>query len=212
MTYVRWSTISWLRPVELVGEAAFRDGHPDRVGEALAERAGRRLDARGQAVLRVARRDAAPLPERLEVLERDVVAGQVEERVEQHAGVPGGQDEPVAIRPVRVRRGVAEEAGPQDVGHRRRAHRCTRVARVGLLDAVDRERPDGVDGQLIEVRGQGHEGALRWFVVRAIVVVARLSSVDAAHPPAAPSGASQAPGTTVAGRHLAGPRSSSSAT
>ena len=118
-----------VRPVELVGEPALRDGHPDRVREALAERSGRRLDAGRQAVLGVARGDAAPLAERLEVLERDAVAGQVEERVEQHAGVAGGQDEPVAIGPVRVGRGVAQEPRPQDVGHRRGAHRGARVAR-----------------------------------------------------------------------------------
>ena len=33
-------------PVELGGEPALGDGHADGVGEALAERAGRRLDAR----------------------------------------------------------------------------------------------------------------------------------------------------------------------
>ena len=109
-------------------------------------------------VFRVARRDAAPLPERLEVLERDGVAGQVQQRVEQHAGVPGAQHEAVAVRPVRMRRGVAQEAGPQDVGHRRGAHRGTRVAGVRLLDGVDRERPDRVDGELVEVGGDGHGG------------------------------------------------------
>ena len=42
--------------VELVGQPPLGDGHADRVGEALAERSGRRLDARRQAVLRMARR------------------------------------------------------------------------------------------------------------------------------------------------------------
>ena len=143
--------------VELGGESALGDGHADRVGQALAERTGRGFDAGRQAVLRVARRDAAPLAERLEVVHRDRVAGQVEQRVQQHAGVPGRQDEAVAIRPVRVRRGVAQEARPDGVGHRRRAHRGTRVARVGLLDAIDGQRADGVDGELVEV-GDGH----RW--------------------------------------------------
>ena len=46
--------------VELAAEAPLRDGHPDGVGDALAERAGRRLDARRQAVLGVARASASP--------------------------------------------------------------------------------------------------------------------------------------------------------
>ena len=70
--------------VELRAEPALGDGHPDGVREALAERAGRRLDPRRQAALRVAGRDAVPLAERLQVRERDGVAGQVEERVQQH--------------------------------------------------------------------------------------------------------------------------------
>ena len=44
-----------------------------------------------------------------EIVQGDVVAGQMEQRVEQHAGVPGRQDEAVAIRPVGLARGVAED-------------------------------------------------------------------------------------------------------
>ena len=81
----------------------------------------------------------------LEVLERDGIAGQVQQRVQQHAGVAGAQHEAVAVGPVGMGRRVAQEAGPQHVGHRRRAHRGARVAGVRLLDGVDRERPDRVD-------------------------------------------------------------------
>ena len=187
-----------LGAVELGRQPALGDGHPDGVGEALAERAGRRLDAGRQAVFGVAGRDAAPLAERLEVVERDRVAGQVEERVEQHAGVAGAQHEAVAVGPVGLGRGMAQEARPQHVRHRRRAHRGARVPGVRLLDGVDRERPDRVDGELVEVGGHGSSGGLRrWVracgsgvpVGRAIVVVARLSSGDAS--PAT----SRAPGT-----------------
>ncbi len=56
--------------VELRREPALGDGHADRVGQALAERPGRRLDPRRQPRFRVARRARAPLAERLEVVER----------------------------------------------------------------------------------------------------------------------------------------------
>ncbi len=82
---------------------------------------------------------------------------QVEHRVQEHRRVTGRQDEAVAVGPARVPRRVAEVAGPQGVRHRRGAHRCAGVPGVRLLDAIDREGPDGVDRELIEaVRGEGH--------------------------------------------------------
>ena len=69
-----------VRPVVAVGEEALRDRHADAVREALAERAGRRLDARRVPVLGVTRRARAPLAELLQVVEREVVAREVERR------------------------------------------------------------------------------------------------------------------------------------
>ncbi len=56
----------------------FRERNADRVGEALAERPGRGLDARRVTVLRVTRRLRVQLAEVLELVERQVVAGQVQ--------------------------------------------------------------------------------------------------------------------------------------
>ena len=84
------------------------------------------------------------LAEVLQLLHRQVVAGQVQQRVEQHRAVAVGQHEAVAVGPVRVGRVVAQVALPQrhgDLGH---AHRHARVAGVGLLHGVHRERADGV--------------------------------------------------------------------
>ena len=157
MTYVRWSTIGWPWPVELVAPGGARrwpsrprSAKPWPSGPVVASTPGVRPCSGWPG------RDAAPLPERLEVLERDLVAGQVEERVEQHAGVAGGQHEPVAIGPVGAGRRVAQEPRPQDVGHRRGAHRGARMPGIRLLDGVDREGPDRVDRQLVEVGGDGH--------------------------------------------------------
>ena len=49
--------------IELGGEQLLGERHADRVGEALAERAGRRLDAGRDADLRMARRLAVQLAE-----------------------------------------------------------------------------------------------------------------------------------------------------
>ena len=65
--------------VVAVSEEPLRDGHADRVGGPLAERAGCRLDPRGHEVLGVAGRARAKLAEGLQVVEAEVVAGQVQE-------------------------------------------------------------------------------------------------------------------------------------
>ena len=44
----------------------------------------------------------APLPELLELVEREVVAGEVQHRVEEHRRVARGEHEAVAVRPLRV--------------------------------------------------------------------------------------------------------------
>ena len=95
-------------PVVALGEEAVGDREADAVREALPERARRRLDALGQEVLRMAGRARLPLAEALQLLEREVVAGEVERGVLEDAGVAGREDEAVAVRPVRVRRVVAQ--------------------------------------------------------------------------------------------------------
>ena len=93
-----------LRPggvgVEQAALAAGGHGHADRVGDALAERPGGGLDAGGVAVLGVAGGQRAPGAQRLEVVQLEPVAGQVELDVEGEAGVPQRQHETVPAGPV----------------------------------------------------------------------------------------------------------------
>ena len=131
--------------VVALGEVALRDRHADAVREPLAERPRRRLDPRRQEVLGMPRRDRAPLAEALELLHRQVVAGQVERRVLEDAGVPGREDEAVAVRPFGVGRIVPQVLGVDRVGDRRERHRRTGVAGAGLLHGVHRQAADRVD-------------------------------------------------------------------
>jgi len=77
-------------------------------------------------------------------------ARKMQQRVEQHRGVTGRQNEPVTVRPDRILGIEAQEFLPQRIGHRRHRHRRAGVARTGLLDSVDRQRPYGVDAELVE--------------------------------------------------------------
>ena len=124
----------------------------DSVGEPLAERARGYLDAGRQNVFGVARSLRSPLPEVLQLFEREVVARQVEERVEEHRAVARRQEEAVAPLPLRILRVVTKEASPQDVCHRRCAERETGMTGLCLLNRVERERADCVDAKTVEFR------------------------------------------------------------
>ncbi len=89
---------------ERAGEDPLGERHADGVGEALAERPGRDLDAGGVAGLGVARGLRTPLAEVLEVVELEPVAGEEQERVLEDRRVPRREDETVAVRPGRVGR------------------------------------------------------------------------------------------------------------
>ncbi len=90
---------------EAGGEMALGQRHADRVGEALAQRPGRGLDAEGVPVLGMAGRARAELAEAPQLVERHVrIAGEVEQRIEQHRAVAGREHEPVAVGPIRMLR------------------------------------------------------------------------------------------------------------
>ena len=129
-----------------------RHRHADGVADALAERAGGGLDAGRHAVLGMAGRSAAELAELLDVVEAEVVAGEIEQAVEQHRAVARGQHEAVAAEPLRILRVVAHEARVEQVSRGRHAHRQSAVAGVGLLHGVDGEHANRVDAGLVEVR------------------------------------------------------------
>src|SRR5688572_12308061 len=93
-------------PVEAGGEGGLGDRHPDAVGKTLSERTGRDLHPRRVSAFRVTRRPGTELAEALDLAERQVVAGEVEQAVEEHRTVTAGEDEPVAIRPAGVARVV----------------------------------------------------------------------------------------------------------
>ena len=105
----------------------------------------------GVAVLGVARGLGVPGPQRLEVVQLETEAAQVELDVEGQAGVAAGQHEAVPAGPVGVGRVVPHHLLEQQVRHRGQAHRRAGVAVAHLLHGVGGEHPDGVDGSDVEV-------------------------------------------------------------
>ncbi len=131
--------------VELGGQVLFGHGHAHRVGDALAQRAGGGLDAHGVAVLGVAGGQGAELPELLEVLDLQAVAEQVQQAVDQHGAVAGGQHEAVPVDPLGIGGVVLHLLAPDGEGGGGRAHGHARVTGFGLLHALGGQDTDRVD-------------------------------------------------------------------
>ena len=109
--------------IEVLRQPALGDRHADAHSAALTQGPGRRLDARGTMIFRVARTFAVQLPEALDVVESDCEfagvamlgiglfdAGEMQHRIEQHRGVSVGQHEAVAVRPRSDRPDQSEES------------------------------------------------------------------------------------------------------
>ena len=130
---------------EFGGQHLLRQRHADRGRDALAERAGGGLDALGVEVLRMARRQRSQLAEMLDLVERHVlVAGQIQQRIEQHRAVAGREHEAVAVRPVRVGGVEFQELREQHGGDVGGAHRQAGMAGFRLLDGVHGEATDRI--------------------------------------------------------------------
>ena len=153
------------RAVVAGGQPLARDRHADAGSHALAERAGGRFHAGGPAIFRMAGGPAAELAEVPYVVQRhagpaeDFViridrlgTRQVEDRIQQHGSMAGGEHKAVAVGPDRVFGIEAQHPLPQCVDGGRHAHGRAGMT-VGFLDGINRQRADGVDAQLVNVDG-----------------------------------------------------------
>ena len=130
---------------ELGGQHLLGERHADRGRDALAERTGGGLDALGVEVLGMARGQAAELAELLELIQRHVgIAGQIQQRIEQHRAVAGREHEAVAVGPVGGSGVEFQELREQHRGDVGGAHRQAGMARFRLLDSVHREATDRI--------------------------------------------------------------------
>jgi hypothetical protein len=127
-----------------------RHRHADGGGEALPERTGRGLDARGVPELRVSGGLRAEAPEGTEVVDLESVPGEEELRVEQDAGVPARQDEPVPADPGGVGRVVADVSLEEQVGDRGERDGRPRMPGSGRFDGVEGEETGGGDRAVVE--------------------------------------------------------------
>ncbi|MBK4824724.1 hypothetical protein GJS26_00775 [Pectobacterium carotovorum subsp. carotovorum] len=132
------------RTVELRRQRALGNRHTHGVGNTLTQRAGGGFDAGGVAVFRVTRSFGMQLTEVFQFFNRQVVAGEMQQAVNQHGRVAVGQHEAVTVGPVRVGRIIVKIIAPQhfgDIGH---AHRCAWVTGFGFLHPIHAQRADSI--------------------------------------------------------------------
>ncbi len=140
-----------IRTVERFRQPPLGNREPDTIRHSLTKRPCCDLDARCPAVLRMTGCSAVPLSELLDVGHGQVIAGEKQQAVQQHAAVAGGQHETVAVGPGWVPRIVSEMPRPQDIGHGRGTHRHTRMPRLRVLNGINGQHPDRIDAELVHV-------------------------------------------------------------
>ena len=106
------------------------------------------------------------LTKAFELLDRQVVAREVQQPVEQHRAVPIGEHEAVAVGPGRIAGMMLEVTRPQGNGDLGHAHRHAGMARFGRLHGIHGERAQGIR-HVAQQRGIGFRrfsGGRSWHV------------------------------------------------
>ena len=131
-------------PVEARREHLLRDRHTDGVREALPERSGGRLDPWCVAALGVARGHRVELPKALDLLDRQRVAAEMKQRIDEHRAVPVRQHEAVPIHPRGIGRVVPQVVVPEHLRDVRHPHRHAGMAGFRTLYRVHGQRANCV--------------------------------------------------------------------
>ena len=98
--------------IELGSQNFFRQRHTYCVGDALSQRAGGSFHAGCVAIFGMAGSFGMKLAETLDLLHRQIVAGKVQQRINQHRAMPVGQHEAIAVSPLGVGGIVAQMMNP----------------------------------------------------------------------------------------------------
>ena len=144
-------------------EMLLGDAHTDAHGETLAQRPGGDFHAVCFAILRMTRGDRAILAELLQIFDGDLVAGQVQYRVEHRRRMAVGQHKAIAIAPLGVGRVVAHEFVKEEIHGGGIAQRRPGVPALCLLYGIHGEKPQRIDGQLIQFTHKQPRSFLREY-------------------------------------------------
>ena len=102
--------------------------HTNRVAHALPQRTGGAFDSRRFKIFRMSRRFRMQLTKTLNVLDRNVVAAQVQPGIQEHPAMPGGKNEIVALDPARLFWIMSEHVTVKDRAYFCASQRQTKMA------------------------------------------------------------------------------------
>ena len=94
--------------------------------------------------------DRTPLAKPLQIFDADLVAGQVQHGVEHGRRMPIGEHKAIAIAPFGVRRVVAHDLMKEEIHRGGIAQWRPRMSALCLFYGVHGEKPQRIDGQLIQ--------------------------------------------------------------
>ncbi|MNP05673.1 hypothetical protein D3C76_976280 [compost metagenome] len=132
------------RTVELRRQRLLSNRHAHCVSNTLTQRTGSGFNTCGVTHFRVTRGFGVQLTEVFQLFDWQVIAGEVQQAVDQHGAVAVGQHEAVTVSPGRVLRVVVQEITPQDFGNVSHTHRGTRVTGFGFLYCVHAQRTNSI--------------------------------------------------------------------
>ena len=103
--------------VELSSQMCLCHSHTYSHTHAGTQWAGSSLDTYSVAILRMARSQRTVLTEVLHVIQRKSITEIMEQRIQQRRTMTAGQNETVAVSPLRILRVVVHVVGPQLISH-----------------------------------------------------------------------------------------------
>jgi hypothetical protein len=119
-------------------EMGFSKSESDGLGKTLAKRAAGCVDSRGVPDFRMSRAKGIQLPEKLELIHRNMETGQVKVGIKKGRAMSGRKDETVPVDPVGMVRIRYQVTGVQGIKERGSAKADSRMARIGLRNHVQR--------------------------------------------------------------------------
>ena len=141
------------RRVVARGQQAFGQGHAHGRGQPLAQRAGGHLHAHIQVIFRVPRSLGTPLTKIFNLFQRQVIAGQMQQAVEQHGGVPVGKHKTVPVGPAGIGGIMPKHVPPESLGHVGHAQRRAGVPGTGFFNGVHGQDTESIGA----LSAGGHE-------------------------------------------------------
>jgi hypothetical protein len=81
---------------------------------------------------------AVPLSKILQIFQRQVIAKQMQQAVQQHGGVTGRKNKAIAIRPMRIARVLTKKVIPNGIRDRSKSHWRSGMAGMCLLHRIHR--------------------------------------------------------------------------